>query len=121
MEYYFLPQLFIILTFSDSDFDLIFKNAQRHYDAKVVSLTEIGGFLYGEKNSREFANNPKCSYPDKSSEYSFQKLDIISKALEIDCSKESLNLQNKIRLIINSVNNKYEEIIPVFKKNIMLV
>ncbi len=96
----FWATLTATIEINDSDFELIQESCKHHYDFKIKSLVEVGGFLYGAKNRRDW------SPEDKEIEFTFRQIDSVMKSLEMYTTEQSYALYSRLRSIIMEINEK---------------
>lgn len=110
-NHYFRATLSALIELSDAEFDLIWKNASRHYDGTVRSSVQVGGFIYGYRNRRNWA----LERDDDTHEYKIvdvknSEIQLIMKACERDYSDESLRLSSRLFLVLAEMNKRTAEI-----------
>lgn len=99
MKYSLQANIKANIIFTDQEFDLIEKDFKSHYDYLIREACEVGGWLYGFKNRRQFAKpeNAEC-------DLSFRQVDTILKALESDYSSQAIELFKKLHNILSEIN-----------------
>lgn len=90
-----------MIEFSDEEFSFLEKVSKRHYDSTVKSMFDIGNFMYGYKNRREFS---------KVCNLSMRQLGLLAKSLEIETKSMSRPLMKRLLDAMKDINSKSEEI-----------
>jgi hypothetical protein len=101
---YFVAGLTAYIELSDEEFNLLFANAQHHYDYKVKSTTEPGGYLYGFKNRRLFASQAKNR--DCNADFSESQLNLMMKALEMTTCEAGIKLRSRFLNIFRELQRQ---------------
>lgn len=84
MKHTFYAHLTATLSFTDEEFDLLFKAAEHHYSHDCVSLTKQGGILFGERNFRRCFNEENKSSADMvGMDCTQRQLGLLMKSLEM--------------------------------------
>ena len=83
----YIAELKANIELNDSDFNLLLDCSARHYDSTVRSISEVGGFLYGLNNRRNFSNGA-----DLTTEFSERELGLLIKSIEFTGSPQSYQL-----------------------------
>lgn len=104
----FFAKLEIHVDLSDEDFNHLLKQAEHHYDGKVKTSVELGGFLYGLKNRREFSEEAD----DKDTILTVDERDfqLMMKALEMDKSQRGQAMTKRFWTIVHDMQKKHTEI-----------
>lgn len=117
MKTFLQAKLIAHIEIEDEDFDFIKKCCKHHYDFKVKSSVEVGGFLYGYTNRREWSKGQ-----DKVLELEFRQIDLLLKALEmgqyIELGKAAV-ISVKLKKILTCMNEKYAELNPELEKQLL--
>lgn len=103
---------------TDEEFDLICECCKNHYDYKVKSLIEHGGFLYGANNkrnfSKEYAREAMEDFKDNDIEFSTSQLNITMKSLEqyyhSPKNEAKFILSKRLHNIFDELQEKQQEI-----------
>ncbi len=95
--YWFTPT--VTITINDSDFNLLMETMGNHYDSTVEAATKRGGFMYGEKNRREW----DATYKDV--ELTNIQLQLLTKSLEMHTSEECLKLRSNLWKILKEMGD----------------
>lgn len=88
----------------DLEFEFIKKCCERHYDYKIQSLVQVGGFLYGLTNRREWSNRE-----DKVCDLSFREIDLLLKSLEMSRELLSYHISAAFRRICKEMSKQNHE------------
>lgn len=105
MKHTFWAELKPCIEFDDVDFDYIKNAAAIHYDAKVQATVEVGGFLYGFSNRREWSKGE-----DKVLELTDRQMQLIMKSIEFDNSEIACRISKRLWAISKELRDKSEEI-----------
>lgn len=103
-SYYFFATLKAHIELSDDDFELLFEEAKYHYDFEIKSSIKVGGFLYGLKNYRTFAQ--EAGHPDKIVVFSERELNLMMKALEMNRNEVGLKLYERLFNVFKDLQDK---------------
>ncbi len=103
MKYYLQATLSAFIQITDEDFKLLWDDCENHYDAKIQSFTKVGGFMYGWKNRRDWAENEE----DKEKELTFREIDSLLKAMEMDYTIPASLLSASFIKILRRMNDMY--------------
>lgn len=98
---------------NDKDFEFLKERASLHYDLKVKSSVEIGGFLYGLNNRRLFSNGE-----NKVLTVSSNELQTMMKAIEFGSGEHGAFLYNRFHRIWDELQQKQIEINKSVYKNL---
>lgn len=79
IEVKFSAELTASIEIPDLEFNYLYRFCATHYDSRVQEAANIGEFLYGTKNRREFSNGE-----DKCIDVTFRQCDLLLKSLEMD-------------------------------------
>ncbi len=110
MEYKFLATLTALVEIPDKDFSFIEQEASRHYDYKVQQTTQVGGFLYGSRNRREWAKKDKPDYYTNKIELTQNKIGLLMKAVEMNNSDQAHKISGDLYKIAMELQRKEAEI-----------
>lgn len=105
MTHSFWAELKPQIEFDDADFDYIKKAAAAHYDYTVQQTVQVGGFLYGFTNRREFSKGE-----DKVLDITDRQMQLIMKAIEFDNSETGRRISKRLWGISRELRDKSEEI-----------
>lgn len=108
MEITYLAELTASFQLSDSQFKTLWDACKGHYDGKVQSLVEVGGFMYGHKHSRDFATKMGFATPEIA--LKSREINLLAKSLEMDYTNEGLELAAVICTLFFTLQNKNQEI-----------
>ena len=103
-QYYFVATLVAHIELTDEEFQILFSEATKHYDAKVKASAKVGGFLFGFQNRRMYA--AQAGEPDQIVEFSENQLDLMMKALEMNWSSEGRTLYNRLLNIFKDLQQQ---------------
>lgn len=116
MEHFFYAEIKACIRIPDEYFEFICKCAAHHYDGKVKSLVEVGGFLYGEKNTRQWLKESQShdeSLDDR--EYTFRQIDLMCKAIEFPSTPLGEKITKEFVVILGGISDKSEYINHILK------
>lgn len=117
MKTFLQAKLVAYIEMPDEDFDFIKKCCANHYDHKVKSTVEVGGFMYGFTNRREWSKGE-----DKTLELEFRQIDLLCKALEMGAyidANAAYRISTALRNILTAMNDKYKILNPELEKEIL--
>ena len=104
MKYFFQVEFKAFVEIPDKEFEFILECCKHHYDFTVASSVEVGGFLYGLKNRREFSNGE-----DKVCDLTFRQIDLILKSIEMYDNEEERNVHRNMFKIIRQMGEENME------------
>jgi len=104
MKVKFIAPIEIGVTLTKEELDYIFNGAAHHYSYDCKSMTEVGGVLYGWKNSWEFRLKIKHEIDDQDKTRFFKnrEFQLLIKSIEFDGSEMASDLKNKLWLVLHS-------------------
>lgn len=105
MKYTFYAELKLHIELPDNIFNMLLETCKNHYDSRVKESVQVGGFLYGAKNRRDWSNGE-----NKELELTFRQADTILKALEMNNSDNANYLGEAIFRALNEMREKSNEI-----------
>lgn len=108
MKHYFFATLTAIIELSDEEFELLFNEAERHYDFTVRSSTQIGGLLFGIKNRRSIAK--EFGEVDNEVSFSEREIGLMLKALEMTMIPAGPKLYRRLIEIAKELQQKTVEV-----------
>jgi len=109
-EYSFYATLTASVQISDEEFNLIMISAKEHYDFKIQSSVESGGWLYGAKNRRDFY----CG-ENKELEMTSTQMQLVMKSLEFPVREKGSELYGKILKIFTLMQETQKDINEKFE------
>jgi len=95
---------------SDEDFYFIYQCFERHYDHKIKSASEVGGWLYGRKVHRTPYADWKPTDEDRIIDFTFRQIDSILKSLEMERSEQASEINLRFHKIISEMQIKQQTI-----------
>lgn len=104
MEYSFYARIEIKLKISVSEVDYIVQACKSHYDGKVQSATEPGGFVYGMNNRKIWASEKGDK--DIEENLSFHQIDLLCKAVEFSRDEAEWKIFSAFSKILHAINSK---------------
>lgn len=113
MKHYLQVEMVAMVEFTDEEWNVIMECCRHHYDYKVKTSTEKGGFLYGAQNHRDWCKDGE----DKTDDFTFRQLDTICKGLEMSQSPLRDEIYSKIHNILKDINKTGVEINDNLKKS----
>ena len=105
MEYSFFAELKLNIVIEDDLFNMLLETCANHYDGWVRQSVQVGGFLYGAKNRRDWSKGE-----DKELELTSRQADTILKALEMNNSDNANNLYKTLCIALAEMSKKADEI-----------
>lgn len=117
MKTFLQAKLVAHILIPDDYFDFIKKCCKNHYDFKVASTVEVGGFLYGATNRRDWSKGE-----DKVVQLEFSQIDLLLKALEMGIHidvKIAIQITLVLKSILTAMNNKYAVLNPELEKEML--
>lgn len=97
-------EIVAVVDMPDAEFYFLFDSCKNHYDYTIKSFTKVGGFLYGNRNRRQFSLN------DISIELTLRQCDSLLKALEMGSDEMSLSLFKTIYKLFHFMRSKRDVI-----------
>jgi hypothetical protein len=107
MKGFLQSKIVAVVDMPDPMFYFLFDTCKNHYDYTIKSFTEVGGFLYGNRNRRMFSKTN-----DTEIELNSRQCDSLLKALEMGSDEMSLSLFKiiyKVFLLIRSKRDSINE------------
>lgn len=104
----FFAVINFVVELNSEDFKLLWDAMANHYDGTVQSCTKLGGFMYGWKNSRDFAEKKGETRDIKNLES--HDMQLILKSLEMDFSAAGHILAKRMWSIVREAMAYSEEI-----------
>lgn len=103
MKLKFIAPIEIAVTLTKEEFDYIFQGAATHYSHDCKSMTEVGGELYGWKNSWEFRIRKNLEIEEHVTTRFFTNRDfqLLIKSIEFDYSPMAVELQGKLWKVLS--------------------
>jgi len=89
---------------NDADFYFIYQCFERHYDHKIKSASEVGGWLYGRKVHRTPYADWKPTDEDRIIDFTFRQIDSVLKSLEMERSEQSSRLNMMFHKIAHEMS-----------------
>ena len=108
MKYTLEAEISAYVFIDDSDFEILWKSAEKHYDSNVQNSTQEDGYLYRERKRRSGSDIPDYKREIK---FSQRELDLAIKSLEFDSlSPEKTELKDKLTFILRDLISIKEEV-----------
>jgi hypothetical protein len=97
---------FAMVTFTDAQWQVILVAFRRHYDWSINEAANLGGWLYGKNNRREFARTSSTSTPGEvhETELTFRQADTILKSMEMCDAPEATAIVTGLRQVLTKLN-----------------
>lgn len=96
---------------SDEDFNFIYECFQRHYDATIKMSANVGGFLYGLRNSRvKFYDTEIITDEDRILDLSNRQIQLIIKSLEMYRTDQASDINFRFHKILHELAKSQDSI-----------
>lgn len=79
MKHVFVADISVNVDITQADFEFLIGTCKNHYDYKVTSAVEIGGFMYGIKGRRDWIFSKGHELPLK--RLTFRQIDLLCKPI----------------------------------------
>lgn len=106
MDHYFWADIKAAIDMPEEYFAFICQAAAHHYDATVLDMVAVGGFLYGQKGRRDFM---KKTHPDQALQeevYTFRQIDLMCKAIEFPATAMGWEITREFKQVLDGINQK---------------
>lgn len=101
-NYSFYATLTVSVFLDDNDFNFILDVCKNHYDSKIKSLQEHGGFLYGAKIRRTPYSDWIPKDKDRFVELNHNQLGLIIKSFEMLSNEQA----SRLNLLFHKIANE---------------